>query len=183
LRPPFSVSTTELSILLNSANAGDAIKGKAREAEDFRDFGGGNLPVCRFPLTHQHPASTLWLRKRGTIQTKRKEDQMKWYLAVLKKYAEFNGRAGREEFWMFVLINFIVSLILSIIRPLGLIYGLAVLVPSLAVGARRLHDTGRSGWFQLLVLIPLIGPIVLIVFAAQDGQPGDNQYGSNPKSV
>ncbi|MFA6174697.1 MAG: DUF805 domain-containing protein [Kiritimatiellales bacterium] len=108
---------------------------------------------------------------------------MKWYLAVLKKYAEFNGRAGREEFWMFVLINFIVSLILSIIRPLGLIYGLAVLVPSLAVGARRLHDTGRSGWFQLLVLIPLIGPIVLIVFAAQDGQPGDNQYGSNPKSV
>ena len=108
---------------------------------------------------------------------------MKWYLAVLKKYAEFNGRAGREEFWMFVLINFLVSLILSIIRPLGLIYGLAVLVPSLAVGARRLHDTGRSGWFQLLVLIPLIGPIVLIVFAAQDGQPGDNQYGSNPKSV
>ncbi len=108
---------------------------------------------------------------------------MKWYLAVLKKYAEFNGRAGREEFWMFVLISFIASLILSFIRPLWLIYNLAVLVPSIAVCTRRLHDTGRSGWFQLLALIPLVGPIIVLVLAAQDSQPGDNQYGPNPKSV
>jgi uncharacterized membrane protein YhaH (DUF805 family) len=108
---------------------------------------------------------------------------MKWYLAVLKKYAEFKGRAGREEFWMFVLISFIASLILSFIRPLWLIYNLAVLVPSIAVCTRRLHDTGRSGWFQLLALIPLVGPIIVLVLAAQDSQPGDNQYGPNPKSV
>lgn len=108
---------------------------------------------------------------------------MNWYLAVLKKYAEFNGRAGREEFWMFVLISFIASLILSFIRPLWFVYNLAVLVPSIAVCTRRLHDTGRSGWLQLLALIPLVGPIVLIVFAAQDSQPGDNQFGQNPKSA
>jgi len=108
---------------------------------------------------------------------------MNWYLAVLKKYAEFNGRAGREEFWMFVLISFIASLVLSFIRPLWLVYNLAVLVPSVAVCARRLHDTGRSGWWQLLALIPLIGPIIVIVFAAQASQPGDNPFGPNPKSI
>ncbi len=108
---------------------------------------------------------------------------MNWYLDVLKKYAEFNGRARRQEFWMFALINFGISVVLSFIGPLGYLYSLAVLVPCLAVGARRLHDTGRSGWLQLLLLIPLLGPIVLIVFAAQDSQPGENKFGPNPKSV
>jgi len=113
---------------------------------------------------------------------------MEWYLKVLKNYVGFEGRARRTEYWMFVLFNFIVSLVLGLIGGLiGLdtilsyIYALAILLPSLAVGARRLHDTGRSGWMLLLSLIPLVGGIILIVFLCQDSEPGDNKYGSNPK--
>ncbi len=115
---------------------------------------------------------------------------MNWYLAVLKNYAGFSGRARRTEYWMFFLINFIIVAVLDLIglavklsTILGGIYGLAVLVPALAVGVRRLHDTGRSGWWLLIGLIPVVGTIILIVFMATDGQPGDNQYGSNPKQV
>jgi uncharacterized membrane protein YhaH (DUF805 family) len=119
---------------------------------------------------------------------------MDWYLGVLKKYAEFNGRARRKEYWMFVLFNIIISVVLSIIdrvigNPemglgiLGTLYALAVLLPSLAVGARRLHDTGRSGWWLLIGLIPCIGFIVLIIFTVEDSQAGDNQYGPNPKAT
>jgi uncharacterized membrane protein YhaH (DUF805 family) len=105
------------------------------------------------------------------------------YVDVLKKYTVFTGRARREEFWLFVLVSVAISIVLSFLGPLAFIYSLGVMVPSLAVGARRLHDTGRSGWWQLLGFIPLVGAIVLIVFAVQDSQPGDNQYGPNPKSV
>lgn len=115
---------------------------------------------------------------------------MKWYLHVIqKKYLEFNGRAHREEFWMFTLINFLVSLALGVVGGLvgfdslqGL-YGLAVLLPSIAVAIRRLHDTSRSGWWFLLVLLPVIGWIILIVFYAQDSHAGDNAYGANPKTA
>ncbi|MFB5268230.1 DUF805 domain-containing protein [Paenibacillus enshidis] len=113
---------------------------------------------------------------------------MNWYVSVLKNYVGFQGRARREEYWMFVLFNFGVTIVLSVLEALlGIgqvlttIYGLAVLLPSLAVGARRLHDTGRSGWWLLLNLIPLIGSIILIVFMIQDSRFGDNQYGPNPK--
>ncbi len=113
---------------------------------------------------------------------------VEWYLKVLKNYVGFEGRARRTEYWMFVLFNFIASLILGFIGGfigldsiLSYIYSLAVLLPSLAVAVRRLHDTGRSGWMILLSLIPLVGAIVLIVFMCQDSQPGDNKYGSNPK--
>lgn len=99
------------------------------------------------------------------------------YLNVLKQYTAFTGRAGLEEFWLYVLVNFIISFVLSFVGPLGMLYGLGVLIPSLAVSARRLHDTGRSGWFLLLGLIPLAGPIALIVLMAQKGQPADNLYG------
>ena len=114
---------------------------------------------------------------------------MEQYLAVLKKYAVFSGRARRKEFWYFVLFNFLISLGLGIvdgiinsitgasIGVLGLLYSLAVLVPSLAVGARRLQDTGRSGLWLLLGLIPIVGPIILIVFWIGDSEPGTNQYG------
>ena len=113
---------------------------------------------------------------------------MDWYLAVLKKYAVFSGRARRKEFWMFVLINFIVAVALGVVDMmlgtvfLGFIYALATIIPSLAVGARRLHDIGRTGWWQLIGLVPLIGLIVLIVFFVTDSNPGDNQYGPNPKA-
>ena len=117
---------------------------------------------------------------------------MNWYLDVLKKYTVFEGRAHRTEFWMFALFNFLISIGLSIIDNVigtattsgGLLsglYSLAVLIPALAVGARRLHDTGRSGWWQLIGLLPCVGWIVLIIFYVQDSQPGANQYGPNPK--
>lgn len=116
---------------------------------------------------------------------------MGWYLEVLKKYTVFDGRAHRTEFWMFTLVNIIISVALSIVDAVigtggdygGLlsgIYGLAVLIPSLAVGARRLHDTGRSGWWQLLALIPIVGAIILIVWFATKGHESENEHGPNP---
>src|SRR5690606_8388953 len=113
---------------------------------------------------------------------------MEYFLGAYKKYADFTGRARRQEYWMFILFYFIVSIILGIvdgvlgIQILGLLFSLASLVPSLAIGARRLHDTGRSGWWQLLYLIPLIGLIIMIVFLVQDSHP-DNEYGPNPKAA
>jgi uncharacterized membrane protein YhaH (DUF805 family) len=116
---------------------------------------------------------------------------MQWYLEVLKKYAVFEGRAHRTEFWMFVLVSLIISIVLSIIDVLigtntpagGVlqgIYSLAVLIPSLAVGCRRLHDIDKSGWWQLLGLIPLVGIIILIIWFAKEGDRQPNQYGTNP---
>jgi uncharacterized membrane protein YhaH (DUF805 family) len=113
-----------------------------------------------------------------------------WYMAVLKNYAGFSGRARRTEYWMFALFSFIITAVLDLIGMavklgayLGLIYGLLVLIPTLAVGVRRLHDTGRSGWWLLIGLIPIIGAIILIVFMVLDSEPGDNKYGPNPKQA
>lgn len=121
---------------------------------------------------------------------------MNWYLEVLKKYAVFSGRARRKEYWFFILFNIIISIVLAVIDGvtgsfsaeegmglLGGIYSLAVLIPSIAVSVRRLHDTERSGWWLLIALVPLIGAIVLLVFMAQDSKPGQNQYGANPKEA
>jgi uncharacterized membrane protein YhaH (DUF805 family) len=120
---------------------------------------------------------------------------MNYYLEVLKKYAVFNGRARRKEYWMFYLFNFIIGLVLGIIggivgataksgiNILSGLYGLAVLIPFIAVSVRRLHDTSRSGWWLLINLVPFIGPIVFLVFMASDSQPGENQYGPNPKEI
>ena len=98
------------------------------------------------------------------------------------KYVDFNGRAQRSELWWFVLFNFVVSILLSAVlgEMLGSLYSLAVFLPSIAVAARRLHDIGRSGWWQLIGLIPLIGLIVLIYWFVQPGQPGSNEHGPNP---
>jgi len=112
---------------------------------------------------------------------------LNYYTAVLTNYAGFAGRARRAEFWMFALINFIISIVLygigaaiGVGQALEGLYSLAVLVPSIAVAARRLHDTNRSGWWQLIALT-VIGIIPLIIFYAQDSDPGPNQYGPNPK--
>ncbi|MFH9075407.1 DUF805 domain-containing protein [Streptomyces alboflavus] len=113
---------------------------------------------------------------------------MHWYVDVLKKYAVFNGRARRAEYWMFTLISLIVSLVIfGIDMALGIwvleaVYSLAVLIPGIAVSVRRLHDTDRSGWWLLLFLIPLIGMIILIVWLAQDSKPA-NRYGPSPKAA
>ncbi len=115
---------------------------------------------------------------------------MHWYLDVLKKYAVFGGRARREEYWMFFLFNLIIGFVLVFVEGLVggpgilvILYGLAVLIPGIAVSVRRLHDTDRSGWWLLIGLIPVIGIIVLLVFMIQDSKPGDNQYGSYPKGA
>jgi uncharacterized membrane protein YhaH (DUF805 family) len=120
---------------------------------------------------------------------------MNWYLGVLKKYAEFNGRARRKEYWFFVLFNLIASFVLSVVDVLvgtynataGIgvltgIYALAVFLPGVGVSIRRLHDTGRSGWWLLIVLVPIVGAIVLLVFMLIDSQEGTNAYGPNPKA-
>lgn len=121
---------------------------------------------------------------------------MNYYLSVLKQYAVFSGRARRKEYWYFVLFNVIAGFILGFIDGitgmfnaeagiglLGIIYSLAVIIPSIAVAVRRLHDTGRSGWWLLIGFIPLIGALVLLVFFIFDSQSGENQYGKNPKLV
>jgi uncharacterized membrane protein YhaH (DUF805 family) len=131
---------------------------------------------------------------------------MNWYLKVLKQYVDFSGRARRKEYWMFTLFNVIIMVVLSAVD--GLVFGsgsfagntdpgsvsasvnlgvlttiyvLAVLLPSLAVSVRRLHDTDRSGWWLLILLVPLIGAIVFLVFMLLDSQPGENRHGPSPK--
>jgi uncharacterized membrane protein YhaH (DUF805 family) len=99
------------------------------------------------------------------------------------KYIQYNGRARRKEYWMFALFSFICGLILGIIPILGLIYSLAAILPSVCLGIRRLHDIGKSGWWLLLCLIPLVGVVAFIVFGCLDSQPGENQYGPNPKEA
>ncbi|MBC6994876.1 DUF805 domain-containing protein [Neolewinella lacunae] len=125
---------------------------------------------------------------------------VEYYKLALSKYAEFTGRSRRSEYWYFVLGNLLVYLALAAVGTLlgalvgggetamflmiGLIglFGLAIFVPSLAVAIRRLHDTGRSGWWYLIVLVPYVGGIVLIVFMCLDSQPGANKWGPNPKT-
>ncbi len=121
---------------------------------------------------------------------------MEWYLKVLRNYAVFSGRARRMEYWMFALINMVIIFGLNILSGLfgssddggsmassflGGLYGLAVLLPSLGVIIRRLHDTGRSGWYYLWIFVPLIGVILVLIALVKDSDPGENKYGPNPK--
>lgn len=118
---------------------------------------------------------------------------MNWYVEVLKKYATFSGRARRTEYWMFVLVNLLVSIALGVgdavlgtatddgTGILGSIYALGVLLPSIAVGVRRLHDMNKSGWWMLLAIVPLVN-VVLLVFFVQQGTVGPNRYGPDPKT-
>ncbi|WP_328914028.1 MULTISPECIES: DUF805 domain-containing protein [unclassified Streptomyces] len=112
---------------------------------------------------------------------------MQWYIDVLKKYAVFSGRARRKEYWMFFLFNIIAVVVLAIVGAVAdtmipyFIYVVAVIVPSLAVTMRRLHDTGKSGWFILLGFIPLVGGIIVLVFVCTEGDRGQNKYGPDPK--
>ncbi len=111
------------------------------------------------------------------------------YLQVLKKYAVFDGRAPRAEYWGFWLINVGAIVVFTVVLPilrippiLTIVYSLAIILPSLAVQVRRLHDTSRSGWWLLLTFVPL-GAFVLIIFLLMDSTPGHNKYGANPKGA
>ena len=115
---------------------------------------------------------------------------MHWYLAALKNYVGFSGRARRTEYWMFVLFHVIAVVVLSVLDGLlsregaaylTLAYGLLTILPALAVTVRRLHDTGRSGWWYLISLVPLVGGIVLLIFTVTEGNTGPNEYGDDPK--
>jgi len=138
----------------------------------------------------------LQFYKEGEVRKNKKGETMNWYIKVLKNYAVFSGRARRKELWYFFLFNIIVSAVLGIIDGttgsfgiegggglLTAVYALAVFIPGMAVAVRRLHDTGRSGWWGLLALIPIIGPVILVVFFMLDGKPESNQYGENPKAT
>ncbi len=115
---------------------------------------------------------------------------MTWYILALKKYAIFNGRSRRLEYWMFSLVSVLIGIGLGgaefwIGTPprLSLIYGLAVLIPALSVTVRRLHDTDHSGWWLLINLVPVIGALVLLVFMLMEGKRDRNQYGPDPKGL
>lgn len=124
---------------------------------------------------------------------------MDYVKTCFKKYADFSGRARRSEYWYFYLFNILVFFALYIpllallvadgqelaILPgaLLVLYALAIIIPTLAAVSRRLHDTGRSGWYYLMSLIPLVGHIILIVFLVEDSKPGTNAWGPNPKGL
>ena len=129
---------------------------------------------------------------------------MKYYISALKQYANFSGRSTRSEYWYFVLFNVIFAIVAMFLDklfgttfsintiggtsrlPYGyfyLLYLLVVLIPSLAVAVRRLHDVGKSGWFFLICFIPIIGSIWLLVLMCTDSISGANQYGINPKGI
>lgn len=119
---------------------------------------------------------------------------MDWMLLPLRRYAEFSGRSRPKEYWMFALFVFLVSIVLSVVEavvglggsiggstgPLTLLFSLAILVPGLAVGVRRLHDTDRSAWWLLIALVPIVGAIVLLVFMILSGTNGANKFGPDP---
>jgi uncharacterized membrane protein YhaH (DUF805 family) len=121
---------------------------------------------------------------------------MHWYMEVLRQYAAFSGRSRRKEYWYFVLFNLLISIGLGLIAGVAgtvmgaewlgfaivLLYFLAVLVPAVAVTIRRLHDTGRSGWWILLGVVPVLG-LIMLVFLFQGSETGQNRYGPNPKEV
>ena len=121
---------------------------------------------------------------------------MNWFTTALKKYAVFSGRSRRREYWYFVLFYLIIYVVLAVADAatgsfdsksgIGLftgIFSLAMLIPSLSVTVRRLHDTDRTGWWILITLIPLIGAIVLLVFLLQDSNEEANRFGPNPKAA
>jgi uncharacterized membrane protein YhaH (DUF805 family) len=128
---------------------------------------------------------------------------MEWYVEVLRKYAQFDGRARRKEYWMYTLISILIYFAYAVVAGLAFavfghsdnpgvaallfvplwLYALAVIVPGLAVTVRRLHDTGRSGWWILISMVPFVGGIILLVFLCQEGEPGPNLHGLNPKGL
>ncbi|MFJ9814242.1 DUF805 domain-containing protein [Streptomyces sp. NPDC101151] len=113
---------------------------------------------------------------------------MSWFIEALKKYAVFSGRARRKEYWLFMLFTWLIYIVLVAIGAAAhvpYLVGIAVvfLLPALAVTVRRLHDTGRSGWWILIGIVPLIGSIMLLVFYCSDSEAGANKYGPNPKET
>lgn len=115
---------------------------------------------------------------------------MDYFLQALKNFADFKGRARRSEYWYFTLFLMIILIVTMVIDTLlwetpilYFVVALGSIVPSLAVAVRRLHDTGRSGWYYFIALIPLVGTILLLVWFCQEGESGPNKWGPNPKGI
>lgn len=115
---------------------------------------------------------------------------MNHFFGALKKYADFSGRARRQEYWMFILFYIIFTVVIGLVdNLLGIpgilsgIFALALLLPSLAIGARRLHDTNRTGWWLLMYFLPVVGPVVILIFTILEGDQNENRFGSDPKAA
>jgi len=114
-----------------------------------------------------------------------------YYILAFQKYGQFSGRATRSEYWWFYLVTIAVSLLLAIIDSvfsipftlLFIIYSFGSFIPTLALLVRRLHDTGKNGWFLLVIFIPFLGILLLAISMFTDSTPGDNKYGPNPKGI
>jgi uncharacterized membrane protein YhaH (DUF805 family) len=120
---------------------------------------------------------------------------MEWFIKVVKSFS-FGGRARRKEYWMFFLFVIVISFLLGLLDAilgtyskraeiglLGGLFVLAIVIQSIAVGVRRLHDTGRSGWWLLINFVPFVGPIIVLVLMILEGQQGENRYGPDPKQA
>lgn len=158
---------------------------------DFVSDGAGNAVQVYRALQQSNPISSLTDQLDKISDQNKSEEQftiIDWTVKVLKNYANFTGRARRKEYWFYTLALIIALIIVSVVdRILGtdpllyLIVALGTFVPSLAVGVRRLHDIGRSGWWYLIAFIPLIGAIILIIWFATDTQRENNQWGKPAK--
>ncbi len=114
---------------------------------------------------------------------------MTWYILALKKYAIFNGRSRRMEYWAFNLVNLLILSVLGAVDymtgtlRLSPIFALAVLIPTLSVTVRRLHDTNRSGGWLLILLVPILGELLFLIYMLLEGKRARNQYGPDPKGI
>ena len=157
---------------------------------DFDVDNTGNAIQIFTALGHSNPVQNLSNQLDKLSDQNKAEEQFNmidWFVKCLKNYVTFDGRARRKEFWFFMLVSFILGIIVQIIdailgtdKILNGVLNLALFLPSLAVGARRLHDTGRSGWWQLLVLT-IISIIPLIIWWASNTKPENNQWGQPAK--
>jgi uncharacterized membrane protein YhaH (DUF805 family) len=151
-----------------------------RQNDIDQEFSDTIPPITPTPLSTSAPTQNIRQDNKSIFY---------YYLLTFKKYFVFKGRARRKEYWSFFLINFIISFLLAIIgifikdkSILSMTFGLIIMIPSIAVFIRRLHDIGKSGWWWLVGLIPVVGAIVSLVFAFKEGQADANKYGSNPKT-
>lgn len=158
---------------------------------DFDVDNTGNAIQIFTALGHSNPVQNLSSQLDKLSDQNKAEEQfnmLDWFVKCLKNYANFSGRARRKEYWFFTLVQFIILVITQIIDAIlstdfvfYAIAALALFIPSLSAAVRRLHDTGRSGWWFLIALIPLIGTILLIIWLATETKPENNQWGQPAK--
>ena len=158
---------------------------------DFDVDNTGNAIQIFTALGHSNPVQNLSSQLDKLSDQNKAEEQfnmLDWFVKCLKNYANFSGRARRKEYWFFTLVQFIILVITQIIDAIlstdfvfYAIAALALFIPSLSAAVRRLHDTGRSGWWFLIALIPLIGTILLIICLVTETKPENNQWGQPAK--